>query len=275
VTAGLLTAACDERESMSKRFSGKVALVTGGASGIGRAGAQLFAQEGAQVIVSTDSNRQGCEETCDLIANEGGDASFVQCDVSNEADVQALVEECVRRYGRLDFAFNNAGIGPDGKRVPVMNIVDCTEEIWDRTLDINLKGVFLCLKYEMRQMIKQGGGAIVNTSSVGAVKPMPGFCAYSASKGGLNVLTKTAALEGADHNIRVNTIMPGPTQNTLLFDYLTGSNPSVRGDMERDVPLHRLGYSKDMAEAVVWLCSDAANFITGQSLAIDGGITAR
>ncbi len=260
---------------MSKRFSGKVALVTGGASGIGRAGARLFAREGAQVVVSTDSNRQGCEETCDLIAEAGGEASYVQCDVSSEADVHALVEECVRRHGRLDFAFNNAGIGPDGKRVPVMNIVDCTEEIWDRTLDINLKGVFLCLKYEMRQMIEQGGGAIVNTSSVGAVKPMPGFCAYSASKGGLNVLTKTAALEGADYNIRVNAIMPGPTQNTLLFDYLTGTNPSVRGDMERDVPLHRLGYSDDMAEAVVWLCSDAANFITGQSLAIDGGISAR
>ena len=218
---------------MTERFSGKVALVTGGASGIGRAGAQLFAREGAKVVVSTDSNRQGCEETCDLISDEGGEASFIQCDVSSEADVQALVEECVRRYGRLDFAFNNAGIGPDGKRVPVMNIVDCTEEIWDRTLDINLKGVFLCLKYEMRQMIKQGGGAIVNTSSVGAVKPLPGFCAYTASKAGLNVLTKTAALEGADYNIRVNTIMPGPTQNTLLFDYLTGTNPSVRGDMER------------------------------------------
>ena len=260
---------------MGDRFSGQVALVTGGASGIGRSGARLFAREGAQVVVSTDSNRQGCEETCDLIEEAGGEASFIQCDVSKEADVQALVEECVRRYGRLDFAFNNAGIGPDGKRVPVMNIVDCTEEIWDRTLDINLKGVFLCLKYEMRQMISQGYGAIVNTSSVGAVKPMPGFCAYSASKGGLNVLTKTAALEGADYNIRVNTIMPGPTQNTLLFEYLTGTNPSVKGDMERDVPLHRLGYAEDMAEAVVWLCSEAANFITGQCLAIDGGITAR
>ena len=168
---------------MGDRFSGKVALVTGGASGIGRAGAQLFAREGAKVVVSTDSNRQGCEETCDLIAEAGGEASFVQCDVSNEADVQALVEECVRRYGRLDFAFNNAGIGPDGKRVPVMNIVDCTEEIWDRTLDINLKGVFLCLKYEMRQMIEQGGGAIVNTSSVGAVKPHAGVLRLQRQQG--------------------------------------------------------------------------------------------
>jgi NAD(P)-dependent dehydrogenase (short-subunit alcohol dehydrogenase family) len=259
---------------MAKLFSGKVALVTGGASGIGRSGARLFAREGAKVVVSTDSNRQGCEETCDLIADEGGDASFIQCDVSKEADVQALVEECVRRYGRLDYAFNNAGIGPDGKRVPVMNIVDCTEDVWDRTLDINLKGVFLCLKYEMRQMFKQGYGAIVNTSSVGAVKPVPGFCAYTASKAGLNGLTKTAALEGADHNVRVNTIMPGPTQNTLLFEYLTGTNPAVKGEMESVVPLHRLGFPEDMAEAVVWLCSDAANFITGQCLAVDGGLTA-
>ena len=260
---------------MSDRFDGKVALVTGGASGIGRAGAQLFAREGAKVVVSTDANRQGCEETCELIAQSGGEASFVQCDVSNEADVQALVEECVRRHGRLDFAFNNAGIGPDGKRVPVLPIVDMPADLWDRTLDINLKGVFLCLKYELRQMINQGQGAIVNTSSVGAVKPQPGFCAYSASKAGLNTLTKTAALEGAAYNIRVNSIMPGPTQNTLLFEYLTTCNPSVRGDMESDVPLHRLGYSEDMAEAVIWLCSDAANFITGQSLAVDGGITAR
>jgi NAD(P)-dependent dehydrogenase (short-subunit alcohol dehydrogenase family) len=257
------------------RFTGKVALVTGGASGIGRAGARLFAREGAKVVVSTDANLQGCEETCDLIEQAGGEASFVQCDVSSEAEVQALVEECVRRYGRLDFAFNNAGIGPDGRRVPVVNIVDCPVDLWDRTLDINLKGVFLCLKYEMRQMTEQGGGAIVNTSSVGALKPLPGFCAYSASKAALNTLTKTAALEGAEHCVRVNSIMPGPTQNTLLFEYLTTTNPEEKGNMESAVPLHRLGYPEDMAEAVVWLCSDEASFITGQSIGIDGGLTAR
>jgi NAD(P)-dependent dehydrogenase (short-subunit alcohol dehydrogenase family) len=260
---------------MGGRFSGKVALVTGGASGIGRAGAQAFAREGAKVIVSTDANSRGCEETCGLIAEAGGEASYFKCDVSSEADVQVLVEECVRLYGRLDYAFNNAGIGPDGKRVPVLPIVDMPEQLWDRTLDINLKGVFLCIKYEMRHMIAQGSGAIVNTSSVGAVKPLPGFCAYSASKAGLNTLTKTAALEGAEYNIRVNTIMPGPTQNTLLFEYLTTTDPAARGQMESDVPLHRLGYSEDMAAAVLWLCSDEANFITGQSIAIDGGITAR
>ena len=222
---------------MTPRFSGKVALVTGGASGIGRAGAQLFAREGAKVVVSTDANLKGCEETCDLIERRRrrGLVRPVRR-LQAKPTCKALVEECVRRHGRLDFAFNNAGIGPDGKRVPVVNIVDCPEEIWDRTLDINLKGVFLCLKYEMRQMIEQGSGAIVNTSSVGALKPLPGFCAYSASKGGLNVLTKTAALEGAEHNIRVNTIMPGPTQNTLLFDYLTTTDPAQKDEHGEERP---------------------------------------
>jgi len=260
---------------MPKQFEGKVALVTGAATGIGRAGAQLFAREGARVVVSTGSNIEGGEETVRLIRDAGGEATFVQCDVSSEAAVEALINECLRLHGRLDLAFNNAGIGPDGKRVPVANIVDCPEDLWDRTLDINLKGVFLCLKHEMKQMIKQGCGAIVNTSSVGAVKPLPGFCAYSASKAGLNSLTKTAALEGAPFNVRVNTIMPGPTQNTLLFEYLTGTQPTARDDMERVVPLSRLGYPEDMGEAVIWLCSDVASFITGQCISIDGGLTAQ
>jgi NAD(P)-dependent dehydrogenase (short-subunit alcohol dehydrogenase family) len=258
---------------MTKKFDGKVALVTGGASGIGKVTAQIFAREGAKVIVTTDSNIKGGEETVKLIKDAGGEAAFVKCDVSKAADVEALVNKCVSLYGRLDYAFNNAGIGPDGKRVPLVNIVDCPEEIWDRTIAINLKGVFLCLKYEMKQMLKQKFGAIVNTSSVGAQKGLPGFCAYTASKSGLNGLTKCAALEGAAFNVRVNAIMPGPTDNTLLFEYLTGSQPAVRDQMANMIPMKRVAHPEDMAEAVVWLCSEAAGFVTGQALPIDGGMT--
>src|SRR4030042_2712721 len=154
------------RLNMAKKFDGRVALVTGGASGIGRVTAQIFAREGAIVVVSTDSNIKGGEETVKLIKDAGGEAAFVKGDVSRASDVEAAVAECVKRYGRVHYAFNNAGIGPDGKRVPVVNIVDCPGEIWDRTIDINLKGVFLCMKYELKQMLKQKYGVIVNTSSV-------------------------------------------------------------------------------------------------------------
>jgi len=187
--------------------------------------------------------------------------------------VEAMVDKCVQAYGRLDYAFNNAGIGPDVKRVPVVNIVDCPEEIWDRTIDINLKGVFLCMKYEIRQMLKQKYGAIVNTSSVGAWKPVPGFCAYSASKAGLISLTRTAALEYADSGIRVNTILPGPTDRTLLMEYLTGAQQGMKEQMMNMIPMKRIASPEDMAEAVVWLCSDAAGFITGHAMPVDGGMT--
>ncbi len=258
---------------MVKKFQGKVALVTGGATGIGKVTARIFAREGAKVIVSTDKNIRGGEDTVRLINKSGGEATFVKCDVSKAADVEAMVETCVQTYGRLDYAFNNAGIGPDVKRVPVVNIVDCPEEIWDRTIDINLKGVFLCMKYEIRQMLKQKYGAIVNTSSVGAWKPVPGFCAYSASKAGLISLTRTAALEYADSGIRVNTILPGPTDRTLLMEYLTGAQQGMKEQMMNMIPMKRIASPEDMAEAVVWLCSDAAGFITGHAMPVDGGMT--
>jgi len=258
---------------MEKRFSGKVAVVTGAASGIGRVAAQIFAREGAKVVASTDSNIKGGEETVNSIKSAGGEAFFVKCDVASASDVESMVDACVSTYGRLDYAFNNAGIGPDGKRLPLLETAECSEEIWDRTLDVNLKGVFLCMKYEIRQMLKQGYGVIVNTSSAGAVKPAPGFCAYNASKSGLVALTKTAALEYAAFGIRVNVILPALTERTLLMEYLTSTEPGTEDRLKEVIPMKRLATPEDMAEAVVWLCSDQASFITGHAMPVDGGMT--
>jgi len=254
-------------------MEGRVALVTGGASGIGRATAQMFAREGAKVIVTTDSNVKGGEETVRLIQEAGGEAAFIQCDVSKAEEVEATVNKGVKIYGSLDYAFNNAGIGPDGKRVPVVPIVDCPEELWDRTISVNLTGVFLCMKYEMRQMLKQRYGAIVNCSSVGAFKAVPGFAAYDASKSGLFGLTKAAALEGATSGIRVNVICPGPTWRTLLYDNLTSAQPEMKEQLPEIIPMKRMAEPEEMAEAVIWLCSDAASFVTGHAMPVDGGMT--
>ncbi|HEY94530.1 MAG TPA: glucose 1-dehydrogenase [Dehalococcoidia bacterium] len=258
---------------MKKEFTGKVALVTGGASGIGRGVALMFAGRGAKVVVATDSNIQGGEETVEMIKKSGGEGMFVKCDVTRAGDVETMVNKTVEIYGALDFAFNNAGVGPDGKRLPVVNIVDCPEEIWDKTLDVNLKGVFLCMKFEIKQMIKQGHGAIVNTSSVGALKPMAGFAAYDASKTGLHGLSKAAALECAPYGIRVNVICPAPTERTRLFENLTDANPGMKDGMKNGIPLKRVATPEDMGEAVLWLCSDAASFITGHIMPVDGGMT--
>ena len=260
---------------MANEFQGKVALVTGGASGIGRVTAQIFARKGAKVAVSTDSNIRGGEATVSLIKSDGGEAMFIRCDVTKEGEVEKMVGTVVNAWGSLDCAFNNAGVGPDGRRLPVINIADCPEDIWDKTLDVNLKGVFLCMKYEIRQMMKQGRGAIVNTSSAGALKPVPGFAAYDASKTGLFGLSKAAALECAPSGIRVNVICPGPTERTLLFEYLTGADPGVKDEMMNGIPIGRVATPEDMAEAVTWLCSDAASFITGHVMPVDGGMTSR
>lgn len=257
---------------MSRSFEGKTALVTGAASGIGRVTAQAFAREGARVIVSTDANIKGAEDTVQLIRDEGGEATFVRCDVSKDKDVEELVRKTVETYGSIDYAFNNAGVGPDGKRLPVQSIADCPEEIWDRTIDINLKGVWLCMKYEIRQMLRQGYGAIVNTSSVGGLKPVPGLGAYVASKSGVIGLTKTAAQECATSGIRVNVICPGPTDRTLLVENMSSAHPEIRERMLTEIPMGRLAAPEETAAAVIWLCSDAASFITGHVMPVDGGM---
>jgi NAD(P)-dependent dehydrogenase (short-subunit alcohol dehydrogenase family) len=258
---------------MSMMFEGKVALVTGGATGIGKVGAQFFAREGAKVVVSTARNVEGGLETVKSIQDAGGEAMFVKCDVSKEDEVRAMVDACVAAYGRLDYAFNNAGIGPDGVRVPLGSIVDLPSEVWQRTIDINLTGVFLCLKYQMKQMMLQGtGGAIVNTSSAASVKPGPDFSPYNASKAGQDNLTRSAAIEGGPFGIRVNAIRPGPIQNTLLWTHLTGTTPEEATRITNQLPLRCIGFPEDVAEAVIYLCSDKASFITGQCLGIDGGL---
>ena len=259
---------------MTRGMQGRVALVTGGASGIGRVTAQMFGREGAKVVVTTDANIGGAGETVKMIKDAGGEAMFIRCDVSKARDVEALVGKTVEAYGSLDYAFNNAGIGPDGKRVPVVDIVDMPEELWDRHIAINLTGVFLCMKYEMKQMMKQKRGSIVNTSSVGALKAVPGFAAYDATKTGLFGLMKAAALEGASHGIRVNTICPGPTGRTMLMENLTASQPEMGEKFREIVPMGRVAEPEEMAEAVIWFCSDAASFVTGQILSVDGGMTA-
>jgi NAD(P)-dependent dehydrogenase (short-subunit alcohol dehydrogenase family) len=257
---------------MARNISGRVALVTGGASGIGRTTAIAFAREGAKVVVTTDKNISGAEDTIRLIREAGGEAVFIKCNVSVEKEVENLIAETIHKFGRLDFAFNNAGVGPDGKRIPVLPITEITEEIWDWTIDVNLKGAFFCMKHEILRMIKQGGGSIVNTASIGGLKPIPNFGAYSASKSGLIALTKTAALEYAANGIRINVVCPGPTGGTLLMENITACNPEQ--GLDKQVPMGRIGTTDEIANTVLWLCSDDASFITGQAISVDGGITA-
>lgn len=259
---------------MTGGFQGKTALVTGAASGIGRAAARLFAKEGANVIVSTGSNIQGGEETVRMIKEAGGEAAFVKCNVTRAEDIEAMVARAVELYGGLHYAFNNAGIGPDGDRMPIVPVADCPVEIWDKTLDINLKGIFLCMKYEIRQMLKQNFGAIVNNSSIGAYKAVPGFAAYDASKSGMIGLTKAAALEYATSGIRINVLCPGPTDGTQLMEKLTRFHPEERDHINSTVPMKRLASPEEMARVAIWLCSESASFVTGCQLPVDGGLTA-
>jgi NAD(P)-dependent dehydrogenase (short-subunit alcohol dehydrogenase family) len=253
-----------------QRFSGKVALVTGGASGIGRACAQLFAREGASVVVS-DVAVEGGEETVRLIGEDGGEASFVEADVSKALEVESLVRRALEAYGRLDYAFNNAGI--EGRMAT--NTADYPEEDWDRVIAVNLKGVWLCMKHEIDQMLAQGGGSIVNNSSVEGLVGLQGTSAYAASKHGVVGLTKTAALEYAQSGIRVNAVCPGLIRTPMVERYTGGDAETEAQWAAIFEPVGRMGSPDEVAEAVVWLCSEAASFVTGHAMAVDGGFVAR
>ena len=258
---------------MPSDIKGKVVLITGGASGMGRASALEFASLGAKVVVSTGSNVAGGEETVSMIEAAGGEALFIRCSVRSEEAVADLVARTVSRYGRLDCAFNNAGIGPDGVRIPHGPLTDVTEADWDTVVDTNLKGVFFCLKHELRQMRKQGKGAIVNTASIGGLKMAPGFGAYGPSKAGVIAITRTAAIENARDGIRVNAVCPGPTLGTNLMTNTLSANPEEEKLLkEHVIPMGKLGAVEDVARAVVWLCSDFSGNTTGQALSIDGGM---
>ena len=253
---------------MAKLADNKVALVTGAGSGIGRATAKTFANEGAKVVVA-DMDVEGGKETVRLIKNAGGEAIFVQADVSKPSEVEALIEKTVEIYGRLDCAHNNAGIGG-----AVTLTADYAEEDWDRVIDVNLKGIWLCMKAEIRQMLKQGGGAIVNTSSVFGMIGAPYYSAYSASKLGVSGLSKTGALEYAQEGIRINSVCPGVIR-TPMIERLTAVNPQLEAQLIAQEPIGRMGRPEEVAEAVVWLCSDRASFVTGIDMDVDGGYLAR
>lgn len=254
---------------MSGSLEGRVALVTGGASGIGRASARALARAGATVVIA-DIDVDGGEQSTELITADGGDTSFVQADVTRAGEVEAMVAHAVETYGRLDCALNNAGIaGPVGTTT-----VDYSEEDWDRVVNIDLKGVWLCMKYELAQMLNEGGGAVVNTASIAGLVGLPGSSPYVASKHGVVGLTKTAALEYATQGIRVNAVCPGVI-DTPLVDRIVADTPERKQLYLDAQPIGRLGTAEEIAAAVVWLCSDEASFVTGQALPVDGGFVAR
>jgi NAD(P)-dependent dehydrogenase (short-subunit alcohol dehydrogenase family) len=250
---------------MSSSLQGKVALVSGAASGIGRTTAQTFAREGAKVLIA-DINVSGGEETVDFIKKAGGEAIFVKTDVTQRADVEAMVNEAVRAFGGLDCAFNNSGING-----VLASIVEDTEENWDRVVDINLKGVWLCMKYEITHMVTHGGGSIVNTSSIGGFIGWAGCIPYVAAKHGVIGLARAATMAYADKGIRVNTVCPGYILTPMSEHLMSLQSNLTEAQASVEIPMGRMGRPKDIAETVVWLCSDAASFISGHALCVDGG----
>lgn len=251
----------------NENFIGKVAFVTGAASGIGRATALAFAHEGASVVVA-DVSEQGNQETARTIEELGGQAIAVKCDVTRTEDVKVALEKTIEAFGRLDFAFNNAGIEPRN----AAPTAEYEEEEWNRIIDINLRGVFLCMKHEIPLILKQGRGAIVNTSSGAGIIGIKGSPAYTAAKHGVIGLTKAAALDYASQNIRVNAVCPGYI-DTPMMGRFTGGTDEGRAKVIAEEPVGRMGKPEEIAAAVIWLCSDAAAFVVGHAMVIDGGQT--
>lgn len=249
---------------MERTFEHRVAVITGAASGIGKTTAMAFAKEGAKVIIA-DILVDAGEETVSLIKKAGGDAIFILCDVSKPTDIEVMVNITIEAFGRLDYAFNNAGI--EGQQALT---ADCSLENWERVININLRGVWLCMKYQIPQMLKQKKGVIVNCASVAGLVGFAGIPAYTASKHGIIGLTKAAALEYAKQGIRVNAVCPGVIR-TPMVERFTHRKQEAEAQLIAGEPMGRLGEPQEIAEAVLWLCSDAASFVTGHSMVIDGG----
>lgn len=253
---------------MPGQFEGKSAIITGAASGIGRATALAFAREGAMVAMSDIQEGKGWE-AAEEIRHEGGTAEFFPCDVSQSGQVPGMVLETIKHFGRLDYACNCAGV--EGS---FAFTADSTESNWDKVIGINLKGLWLCMKYEIPEMLKQGGGSIVNISSVLGLVGYPGLPAYVASKHGVLGLTRCAALEYSKRGIRINSICPGIIQTPMVERVIQG-DPRMLTEFFADEPIGRLGKPEEVAAAVIWLCSPSASFVTGHPLAVDGGWVAQ
>jgi len=259
----------EDEKRMAGILDGKVAIITGAASGIGRATSVIFAREGAKLLLA-DLQEDGGNETVKMVKEAGGTASFMKVDVSKWQDVEAMVAKAVASYGRLDCAFNNAGIEGEGAVTH-----KCSEENWHRVLAINLTGVWLCMKAEIAQMLKQGnGGAIVNTSSMAGLVGSVGGPAYVAAKHGVAGLTKTAALEYGRHRIRVNAVCPGPIRTPMMQRIMRGSAEAEQRFI-RSEPLKRFGEPEEIGESVAWLCSERASYVTGVPVPVDGGAFAQ
>lgn len=250
------------------QFTNKVAFVTGAATGIGRASAIAYAQNGAQVCM-VDVNIDEALKTLSMIKENGGVGHFIKCDVSSSEQVEGAIKETMQKFGRIDFAFNNAGI--EGKQG---STADCTEENWDKVINVNLKSIWLCMKYQIPYMLKQGGGAIVNCSSIAGIVGFQGSPAYVASKHGVIGLTKTAALEFAKQNIRVNAISPGVIHTPMIDRYVKGDSKLTQA-LSAGEPIGRMGEPNEIASAALWLSSDQSSFVTGHTLVVDGGWVAQ